>query len=262
MADLWLPEGASIRATEREAARLERLLEGDPGVASYVTYVGNGSPRFFLSLDQQLFRANFAQVIVLTKDIEARERVIAKLRKALADEFPAVRGRVNRVPLGPPVNYPVQFRVTGSDIATLRRAGNEIAAVMRASPHLENVHLDWNEQTKAIRLEIDQNKARVIGVSSQGLSTVLNSILAGYSITQYREKDELIEVLARAEVMEVALARQISEEFRTPGIGGELPDTMLGPVSAWMDELSIYPDELFSIMAQRAAICATAESYT
>ena len=113
-----------------------------------------------------------------------------------------LRGRVNRLENGPPVGYPVQFRVIGNDIATVRKIAFEVASVVRAHPNSQNVHLDWNEQVKDIRLEIDQNKARVIGVSSQGLSTVLNSILTGYSITQYREKDELIEVLARAETQE------------------------------------------------------------
>jgi multidrug efflux pump len=200
--DLWLPQGASYQATEREVRRMEDKLKSDSDVVDYVAYVGGGTPRFYLPIDQQLNHPNFAQFVVLTRDNRAREQVIERLNGTLATEFTLLRGRVNRLENGPPVGYPVQFRVTGSDIATLRRTGNEIAAVMRASPHLENVHLDWNEQTKAIRLEIDQNKARVIGVSSQGLSTVLNSILAGYSITQYREKDELIEVLARAEVME------------------------------------------------------------
>ncbi|HWQ37668.1 MAG TPA: efflux RND transporter permease subunit [Burkholderiales bacterium] len=202
MLDLWLPQGASFQATEREVRRMEKALERDPDVLSYVAYVGGGSPRFYLPIDQQLNHPNFAQVVLLTRDSRARERVAVRLERILETEFTLLRGRVNRLENGPPVGYPVQFRVSGSDVATLRRIANEIAGVMRANPHTDNVHLDWNEQTKTVRLEIDQNKARLIGVSSQGLSTVLNSILTGFGITQYRERDDLIEVLARAEAAE------------------------------------------------------------
>ena len=117
----------------------------------------------------------------------------------LETEFTLLRSRVNRLENGPPVGYPVQFRVSGKDIPTLRRIGNDIAAIMRESPDTSNVHLDWNEQVKNIRLRIDQNKARVIGVSSQNLAGILDSILTGFVITQYREGDELIDVVARAE---------------------------------------------------------------
>jgi multidrug efflux pump len=200
--DLWLPQGASFQATEREVKRMEAKLKSDPDVVNYVSYVGGGTPRFYLPIDQQLNHPNFAQLVMLTRGTEARERVIARINQLLQAEFTLLRGRVNRLENGPPVGYPVQFRVSGADVSTLRRIANQIAALMRAHPHLENVHLDWNEQIKTIRLKIDQNKARLIGVSSQGLSTVLNSILTGYSITQYRERDELIEVLARAEAIE------------------------------------------------------------
>jgi len=198
MADLWLPEGASIRATEREAARLERLLDGDPGVASYVTYVGNGSPRFFLSLDQQLFRANFAQVIVLTKDIASREQVIAKLRAALANDFPGVRGRVNRVPLGPPVNYPVQFRVLGEDAAKLKEIAERVAEKMRANPYTVDVHPNWGDRVLALRVDVDQEKARALGVSSQSVSRAVATVVSGTPLGQYRENDRLIDVVMRA----------------------------------------------------------------
>ncbi|MEX0959736.1 MAG: efflux RND transporter permease subunit [Burkholderiales bacterium] len=199
MVDLWLPQGASYQATEREVKRLEERLEADPDVVHYVAYVGGGSPRFYLPIDQQLNHPNFAQFVILTGDTTAREAVYLRLNRLLETEFTLLRGRVNRLENGPPVGYPVQFRVSGNDIPTVRRYAREVAEVMRANPHALNVHLDWNEQTKRLRLEIDQNKARVIGVSTQNLSGVMNSILTGFVITQYRERDELIEVLARAE---------------------------------------------------------------
>ena len=197
--DLWLPQGASFQATETQVKRLEEKLKGDENILNYVAYVGNGSPRFYLPLDQQLGHPNFAQLVIVTKNNKAREVLYERINRILETEFTVLRGRVNRLENGPPVGYPVQFRVVGNDIPTVRKIAFEVASIVRANPNAQNVHLDWNEQVKSIRLEIDQNKARVIGVSSQGLSTVLNSILTGFSITRYREKDKLIEVLARAE---------------------------------------------------------------
>jgi multidrug efflux pump len=236
MADLWLPEGASIRATEREAARLERLLEGDPGVASYVTYVGNGSPRFFLSLDQQLFRTNFAQVIVLTKDIAAREQVIAKLRQALADDFPGVRGRVNRVPLGPPVNYPVQFRVLGEDAPKLKEIAERVAEKMRANPHTVDVHPNWGDRVLALRVDVDQEKARALGVSSQSVSRAVAAVVSGSPLGQYRENDRLIDVVLRAPAQERGSLAALGE-LAVPATGSRsVPLTQVANVVEALEE--------------------------
>jgi multidrug efflux pump len=155
MVELWLPEGASVRASEREAARVKKLLANDADVTSTVSYVGNGSPRFFLSLEQQLFRPNYAQIVVLTKSIESREKVVQRLRAALADDFPGVRGRVLRVPLGPPVNYPVQFRVSGEDPAKLKAIADQVAERVRANPGTVDVNVDWGDKVLALRVDVD-----------------------------------------------------------------------------------------------------------
>jgi multidrug efflux pump subunit AcrB len=202
MIDLWLPEGASFRATEREAKRVEALLEGNRDVASYVTYVGNGSPRFFLSLEQQLFRTNFAQVIVLTSDVAARERVLGKMRRALAVDFPGVRGRVQRVPLGPPVNYPVQFRVIGEDPARLKVIAERVAEKMRANPYTVDTNVNWGDRVMALRVDVDQDRARALGVSSQSVSRAVAAVISGITIGQYRENDRLIDVVLRAPAAE------------------------------------------------------------
>ncbi len=200
--DLWLPNGASISATAAEAKRFEKILAADSNIESFVSYVGGGSPRFYLPLDQQLFNSNLVEFVVLTKENKVRDAVAVKLMSVIDEQFPLVRGRVNPLQNGPPVAYPVQFRVSGADYAAVRRAAEEVAAVMRANPNTHHVHLNWNELSKVVRLEIDQSKARVIGVTSEGLSNILSSILTGYSITQFRERDKLIEVLARAEPKE------------------------------------------------------------
>ena len=197
--DLWLPSGASIVATENQARRFEKVLQSDPDVDSYVAYIGGGAPRFYLPLDQQLSNANLTEFVVTTRSNAVRDAVARRLMSRLDNEFTLVRGRVNPLQNGPPVAYPVQFRVSGPDFAELRRIGAQIADVMRANPNMVHVHLDWNELSKVVKLHIDQNKARLIGVASQDLSNVLNSILTGFSITDYRERDQLVEVLARAE---------------------------------------------------------------
>ncbi|MFO1207365.1 MAG: efflux RND transporter permease subunit [Burkholderiales bacterium] len=199
LVDLWLPGGASIRATQTEVERFDEVLGGDSDVVNFVSYVGGGSPRFYLPLDQQLNHDNFAQYVLVTRDNAARERVLARLNHALEEGFPMVRGRVQRLENGPPIGWPLQFRVSGPDPARVRALAERVAAVVRAYPAANNVHLDWNEPSKVVRLEVDQNKARVVGVSSQDLSTFVNAVLSGHSVTYFRERDKLIEVRARAQ---------------------------------------------------------------
>ncbi len=197
--DLWLPQGSSIQSTEAATLKAEALLKNDPDIVNFVSYVGAGSPRFFLTLDQQLDHDNFAQLVVLTKDLPAREKLIARLRKAFDNDFTLLRARLTRLENGPPVGFPVQFRVSGRDIAQTRQIAEQVAEVMRTNPHTQDVQLDWSEPSKVVRLDVDQDKARVLGVSSQDISTVLNTMLSGLGITDYRERNKLIEVLGRAE---------------------------------------------------------------
>ncbi|MDO9225793.1 MAG: efflux RND transporter permease subunit [Pseudomonadota bacterium] len=201
--DLWLPQGASVKATDIEVKRVEALLASDPElkgrISHHAVYVGMGSVRFFLPLDPQLPNDNFAQFVLMTTDLKAREVVKARLEQRLASEFTGLRGRVLRLENGPPVGFPVQFRVSGRDPETLRRLAGEVATVMRAHPYAKDVHLDWNERVKQVRLHVDQDKARALGVSSQELSLIVNNLLNGVAITQFREGDQLIDVMGRAE---------------------------------------------------------------
>ena len=202
MVDLRLPQGASIAASEAEALKLEALLAGDADVVNYTTYIGSGSPRFYLPLDIQLPTENFAQVVVLTKGDAERERVRDKLVKAFQDDFILLRGRVNRLENGPPVGFPVQFRVSGPDPMQVRSIAFRVADVMRANPNTRDVNLDWNELSKTVLLDVDQAKARLLGISSQDLATTMNSIVSGVTVTQFREGRELIDVVARSEASE------------------------------------------------------------
>jgi multidrug efflux pump len=197
MVDMKLPEGSSINATENAVIKFEAFLNKQKGVDNYVAYVGTGSPRFYLPLDQQLPQAGFAQLVVLTESIEAREALRAKLIELFDKDFPELRGRVTRLENGPPVGFPVQFRVSGESVETVRKIARQVADVMRANKNLSGVHLDWEEPSKVIRLAIDQDRARVLGVSSQDLSNFLQSSISGSRITQFREGNELIDVVLR-----------------------------------------------------------------
>ncbi|MBM7059885.1 efflux RND transporter permease subunit [Pseudomonas sp. UL073] len=202
MVDLKLGEGSSLSNTEAEVKRLEQLLKDHPGIDNYVAYVGNGSPRFYLPLDQQLPAASFAQFVVLAKNIEAREEIRTWLIKTLNDEFPTVRSRISRLENGPPVGYPVQFRVSGEHIDEVRALARKVADKVRENPHVVNVHLDWQEPSKVVRLHIDQERARALGVSTAELSRFLQSSLTGSLVSQYREDNELIDIMLRGTVRE------------------------------------------------------------
>ena len=202
MVDLKLSEGASLAATEEQAKRLEKLLSGHEGIDNFVAYVGTGSPRFYLPLDQQLPAASFAQFVVLAKSIEDREKIRTWLIEVLNDEFPTLRTRISRLENGPPVGYPVQFRVSGEHIDEVRQLARQVADKVRENSHVSNVHLDWEEPSKVVRLNIDQERARALGVSTADLSRFLQSSLTGSPVSQYREGNELIEILLRGTVSE------------------------------------------------------------
>lgn len=197
MVDLKLAEGASLKATEAEVHRLEEMLKERAGIDNYVAYVGNGSPRFYLPLDQQLPATSFAQIVVLAESIEEREALRSWLIDRLREDFPTLRGRVSRLENGPPVGYPVQFRVTGEHIDMVRTLARQVAAKVRENPHVANVHLDWQEPSKVVWLNVDQDRARALGVSTVELSNFLRRTFTGTTAGQFREDNELIEIMLR-----------------------------------------------------------------
>ncbi|WP_175911042.1 efflux RND transporter permease subunit [Burkholderia sp. BCC1640] len=199
LVDLRLPEGASFAATLRETERLEKVLDKRPEIDHSVNFVGSGAPRFYLPLDQQLQLPNFAQFVVTAKSVEDREKLATWLETTLRDRFPAVRWRLSRLENGPPVGYPVQFRVSGDDIATVRSIAEKVAATMRGDARTMNVQFDWDEPAeRSVRFELDQKKARALNVTSQDVSSFLAMTLSGTTVTQYRERDKLIAVDLRA----------------------------------------------------------------
>nr|WP_219631455.1 efflux RND transporter permease subunit [Stenotrophomonas maltophilia] len=197
MVDIELAEGASLRSTQAQAEKLEKLLSNREGIANYVSYVGTGSPRFYLPLDQQLPATNFAQFVVLAKDIKSRESTRDWLLHEVIPKFPDVQMRVTRLENGPPVGYPVQMRISGEHIEKVQAIAHQVEAKVRENPHVMNVNLDWSEPSKVVRLVIDQERARALGVSSAQVSQFLSSSLAGQSVSVYREGNRQIEMLLR-----------------------------------------------------------------
>jgi multidrug efflux pump subunit AcrB len=198
LVDLTLPQNASIHATKTMAERFDAVLEGDPDVTRWSTYVGQGAIRFYLPLDVQLPNDFFGQAVVVAKDVAARERLKVKLEKALADEFPAVVARVYPLELGPPVGWPVQYRVTGPDLAEVREIALKLAQVVATSHSAKNVNFDWIEPAREVRIQIDQDQARLLGLSSDALANVLNTVISGISISQVRDDIYLVDVVVRS----------------------------------------------------------------
>ena len=199
LVDLRLPEGASFAATLRETQRFESALAKRPEIDHYIDFVGAGAPRFYLPLDQQLAAPNFAQVVVTAKSVKDREKLATILAPVLRTDFSSVRSRISRLENGPPIGFPVQFRVSGPEIGTVRRLSEQVAGIMRANPDTTNVQFDWDEPAeRSVHFEVDQLKARQLNISSQDIENYLHMSLTGYTITQFRERDKLIGVDLRA----------------------------------------------------------------
>ena len=196
--DLTLPQNASIFASDEAAAKLDAMFRNDPDVASWSTYVGRGAIRFYLPLNVQLANDFFSQAVVVAKDVAARERLQARLEKELAAQLPSVVFRVSPLELGPPVGWPVQYRVSGPDIAEVRAIALRLAQAMGADANVKQVNFDWIEPSRQVRINIDQDQARLLGLSSQALAEVLNTVMSGTPITQVRDGIYLVNVVARA----------------------------------------------------------------
>lgn len=202
LVDLKLEEGASLTATENAVKKVEAFLSKQEGIDNYVAYVGTGSPRFYLPLDQQMPQASFAQFVVLASSLDDRDEIRKSLDTQIRQLLPQVRTRVSLLENGPPVGYPLQYRVSGEDVAVVRQEAQKVAQLLSENPNTGNVHLDWGEQSKIISLLIDQDRARHMGVSSEDLANFLNSSISGAIINQYREKRELIDVRIRGDQAE------------------------------------------------------------
>ena len=223
MIELRLREGAAIGATQAEAQKLEKILAGDPDVQYFTSYTGAGAPRFYLSLAPELPNPGYSQFVVMTSGIAARERLRQRLieRFATGDEFPATRLRVTRLEFGPPAGYAVQFRVLGPDPLQVRRIAEQVRESIAPSPVLRDLHFDWNEMVRTVRLKVDHDKARLAGLTPSDVAGAVQTIFSGATVTQMREREELIDVVVRAPA---------AERKRLDDLGSIALNTPEGPV--------------------------------
>jgi len=199
LVDVTLPQGSALNATRKVVDDLEAVLKADPDVEHWSFYVGSGAIRFYLPLDQQLTNDFFAQAVVVTKGFKVRpgvqQRILAALQRP---EFQQVVSRVSPLELGPPVGWPLKFRVSGPDAGKVRELAQTFASMLGNSPNARNINFNWNEPSKVVRVEVDQDRARALGISSQALSQTINAVLSGTSVTQVRDGIYLIDIVARA----------------------------------------------------------------
>ncbi len=237
--DLRLTEGASYRATDREVKKLEQWLDSwnqeHAGLVNYVGYIGSGAPRYYLPLDVQLPHEGFAQMVILTKDLAAREAVRSDLLTLFENDFPSLRASVNRLENGPPVGFPVQFRVDGKDIPKIREISHQIADIMRQNPNLMNVQLGWEEPSKVVKVHIDQAKARLLGVSSVDIASLVNGAMHELYVTEFRDGNERIDLVARGTELErTKLSHLENLMITTPS--GAVPLSQLATIESAFEE--------------------------
>jgi multidrug efflux pump len=231
LVDLWYPEGTSFAANEAVTKRVEERVQKLEGVEHVTTWVGSGAERFVLVLDQIFPQSNVSQLIVMPKDLAAREKLRLALPEILATEFPEARGRAKLLPNGPPVPYPVQFRVVGPDPKVVRVHADEVKALMRQNPNMRNVNDNWNESVKTLRLSIDQDKARALGVSSQAIAQAARTINSGSTIGQFRDGDKLIDIVLRQPLDERDAITDLANGYVPTASGRSIPLTQIASAS-------------------------------
>ncbi|MGB2817014.1 MAG: efflux RND transporter permease subunit [Burkholderiaceae bacterium] len=249
--NLWLPEGSSLEATELETKKFENWLAQQPEVAHWVSYVGTGAPRFYLPQDQQFNNSNLAEIIVTPRSLAERNTLRPRMIELFRNDFPNLRGRVKLLPNGPPVPYPVQFRVQGTDVATVRSIADKVKDIVRANPNTLGVNDNWNEQVKSLKLTLDQDKARALGVSSQALARAAQTILSGTTVAQFREGNELIDIVLRQPYEERAVMSRLADANIPTASGRSVPLSQLVKVElGWEPGIVWRENRNFTITVQ------------
>lgn len=254
--DVQLEEGASYAATLAETEKVEQLLRQNTRVRDFTTYVGSGSPRFYLSLDPETAKLNYAQLIVYPHELKQAGALTAELRDSLANNFPHIRTRIYRLELGPTVGYPVQFRVSGAVPDTVREIAVQVRNRMREHPNVRDVNLQWHEYTKAIRFRIDQDRARALGLDTQEISRTLQFLLSGYTVTQVREGMELIDVVARAVEDERLNAQQLGELTVRTAKGRSVPLNQVAVIEPVLENDGLWIRNRLPTLSVRADVQA------
>ena len=238
LVELRLREGASFAATEKEVKRLEKVLKDDAQVLAFTAYTGAGSPRFYLSLSPELPNPSYAQFVIKTAGIAEREAVRTRLLAIFAADadFPDLRGRVLRLDFGPPVGFPVQFRVIGPDTAEVRQIAYRVRDLVRTSPLVRDTQLDWNEQVRTLRVQVDQDKARLLGLASSDVANMTQAVLSGIPVTQVRRGEELVDVVVRAVPEERLALEHLPDISLFSRNGSVVPLSQIATVEATYEE--------------------------
>ncbi|MEH6998991.1 MAG: efflux RND transporter permease subunit [Limnobacter sp.] len=231
MVNLWLPEGTAFEETEKQAIKLEQWLAKQPEVQGYASFVGDGAPRFYLSLDQKFVQSNLAELIVIPKTFEDREILRGKLKAHLEGNFPDIRPRITLLPNGPPVTYPVQFVVQGPDPRVVRVVADKVKEAVASSEYTRGTHDNWNENIKVMKVEVDQARARALGVSSQSIAESSHVILSGATIGQYRENNRLIDIVFRNPESERDTLAELMNANVPTASGAYVPLSQVGNVT-------------------------------
>lgn len=238
--DLRLTEGASYQATNTEVKKLEQWLahwnQQHQGIVNYVSYVGSGAPRYYLPLDVQLPHRGFAQLVILSKDLEKRELLRHDLLALFEQDFPSLRASVIRLENGPPVGFPVQFRIDGTDIPTIREIAHQVADIMRQHPHLINVQLSWEEPSKVIKVSVDQVKARLLNISSVDIAHTINSAIHELYVTEFREDNERIDLVARGTRLERTQLSQLQNLVIISPSGNNVSLSQVATITSTFEE--------------------------
>jgi len=248
---MTLNKNASIFATQSDVERFQKLLDGDPTIERYSSYIGGGAIRFYLPLDVQLDNSFLAQFVIVAKGLAERDVLLDKLTQALAQDFPEVTGRVSRLELGPPVGWPVQYRVSAETTEQVRRAADQLAKILRASPYTSLVNFDWGEKSKTLRLVMNQDEVRRAGMSSDEVARAMNMILSGVSVTQIRDSIYLIDVVARAPEDERLSLESLQRLRINLSSGKSIPLSQLAQIEYTIDESYLWRrDRLPTITVQ------------
>ncbi|SHJ84774.1 Multidrug efflux pump subunit AcrB [Aureimonas altamirensis DSM 21988] len=253
--DFTLPQNASIAETNRQMQKFEQdMLANNPDVDHWSVYVGQGAPRFILSFDVETPDPSFGQVVVVTKGLDVRDRTRAQLQEYLRKTFPGTDAFVKLLDIGPPVGRPVQYRISGPDIQTVRRLSEELAGVMATNPNLDEVVYDWHEPARVVRVNVSQDMARRLGVSSADIAGALNGVVDGTNITQVRDDIYLVNVVARATDAERGSIDTL-QNLQLPGSSGQsVPLAAIASFSYEMEQPVIWRRSRLPTITVQAAV--------
>ncbi|MBI3221676.1 MAG: efflux RND transporter permease subunit [Nitrosomonadales bacterium] len=252
--DIWLPEGSNFATTENVVLEVENKLKQDRDIDNYTSYIGGSTPRFYLPLDLQLPAVNYAQIVITCKDVQAREATLKRIRELLDRDYANSGIRIYRLENGPPVGYPVQFRVTGPDPDKLNDIAEQAANVVRRNPNVKNVSLDSNEKIHILNVDVDQAKARALGLSSQAVSRNLQALLSGLTVSNLRENEKRIEIIARTEQSERANPEYLNRLNIHTGNGGFVPLSQLARISEGSEDGIIWRMNRQPVVTVRAEV--------